>query len=176
MNARTFVSVLILGGFCLLTGSASVLLANENATTTLSFDGLGNDQAIRFFVSAEHTSFSVAPVRFEVEVSGQSQVKIRMWINASMRIPEAEREWGHHVNEPVTRALQPGDVQTLQNFLAAHRARGSLPTRGSEFDLVTYRPNKEGINHADIDKKEFYNPVSAAERKDFVKNFIGFKG
>jgi hypothetical protein len=155
---------------------------DKNAKMPLSFYDLGNDQTIRFFVGAEHTRFSAAPLCFEVEISSQPrpEARIRLYINASMLIPKVEKEWGHHVEEQVTRSLTPEDLQTLENFLTIHRARGTLPPTAlsghpaMEFDLITKRMAKDGFMRPDIDKKEFYNPSEKAEQ-DFIKNFIGFR-
>jgi hypothetical protein len=173
--------LLILG----LLGIASSLpaQAGETAQTPLSFYGLGNDQAIGFDVGTSHAHFGAAFLSFTVEVFDQPQpeAKIRLRINASMIIPKIEKEWGHHVGETVARSLTPADLQTLENFLTVHRAKGAVPPptlSGSptmEFDLITYRTDKDGIKRPNIDKKEVY-PVSKEAERDFIKNFIGFNG
>ena len=184
MNIKTYLFALIASSICLATGMDSPLQAQTDKTSAapLSFKNLGTDQAIKFFVSAKHTPFSVAPVVFEVEISGQPpEAKIRLLINASMQISEAEKAWGHHVNEKITRSLKAEDLQTLENFLNDHRAKGALARPSSttspamEFDLVNYRMAKEGFKHSEVGQKEFYNPSEDAERS-FVKNFIGFNG
>jgi hypothetical protein len=184
MNTKTYLLALIVSSlFLAATGMTSPLQAQTETTTKtpLSFYGLGNDQAIRFLVNAKHTHYGAAFVSFEVEVSDQPQpeAKIRLCINASMIVPQVEKEWGHHVGEKVTRSLTPGDLQTLENFLTAARARGALspPALSGHpairFSLITQRMAKEGFKRSDIDKNEFYNTSEEAER-DFVKNFIGF--
>jgi len=184
MNTKTYLFTLIVGSLCIAaTGMTSPLQAQTDhpTKTPLSFYGLGNDQAIRFFVSTKHTHWG-AFLCFEVEVSDQPQpvAKIRLCINDSMLIPQVEKAWGHHAEEQVTRSLTPADLQTLENFLTIHRARGALAPPAlsgrpaMEFDLITYRMAKEGFMRSDIDKKEFYNPSEDAER-DFIKNFIGYR-
>jgi hypothetical protein len=68
----------------------------------------------------------------------------------------------------------------LEGFLNAHRARGALAhpssSGGGVFELITYRTTKEGTRRADIDKKEYYNPLPDAAREAFVKTFVGFNG
>ncbi len=111
----------------------------------------------------------------------QPQAKIRLYMSSSIQIEEAEKIWGHPAGEQVTRSLTPVDLQTLESFLTAHRAKGVVPppaVSGNEamtFEQSTYRPNREGHLHADIDRNEYY-PVLDAVQRDFIKNFIGFKG
>ena len=179
MNTKNYFFPLIVGSVCLAaTSTISLLQAQTDhiAKTALSFYGLGNDQEISFSVCTNHPQAS-----FDVEVSTQPQpqVKIRLCLSSSVQIVTAEKIWGHPAGEQVTRSLTPADLQTLEKFLAAHRAKGEVqpsalsgqPTMA--FTRVTYRTNQEGHLHADTDRKEFY-PVSEAAQRDFIKNFIGF--
>jgi hypothetical protein len=185
MNTKSYFLAFIVCGVCIagivMASHLHAQTAGETAKTQLSFSGLGKDQEIRFFVSTKHAHFGAAFLRFEVEVSNQPQpeAKIRLCINASMIVPQVEKEWGHHVGEQITRPLSPEDLQTLENFLTSYRAKGAVPPPSSsghpamEFNLITNRMAKEGFIRPDIDKREFYNPSEEAER-DFIKNFIGF--
>jgi hypothetical protein len=183
-GSKTYLLAAIVSSVCLAaTGPISLLQAQtaEATKAPLSFYGLGNDQAIGFDVGTRHAHFGAAFLSFTVGVFDQPQpeAKIRLRINASMIIPKIEKEWGHHVGETVTRSLTPADLQTLEKFLTVHRAKGAMPPPTLsgpptiEFDLITYRTDKDGVKRPDIDKKELY-PVSEEAERDFIKNFIGY--
>jgi hypothetical protein len=179
MTAKNFFLVLTVGSLLLTMPDITSPLHAQTDTASkapLSFHSLGNDQSIRFSVWTDKPQAC-----FDVEVSTQPQpqAKIRLCISASMQIRKAEQVWGHPAGEQITRSLTSADLQTLENFLTASRARGELPPPAlsghpaMEFNLITNRMGKEGFIRPDIDKKEFYAPSEEAER-DFIKNFIGF--
>jgi hypothetical protein len=180
MSTKASFLVGIVSSVCLVAISTLSLLhaqTDQASRTPLSFYGLGSGQEIRFTV---YTNYP--PASFGVEVSAQPpQAKIRLLMNSSIQIVAAEKIWGHPAGETVTRSLTPADLQTLETFLAAHRAKGAVqaPALSGQpamaFTRITYRTNEQGHLHADPDRKEFY-PVSEQAQRDFIKNFIGFKG
>ena len=181
MNAKSyFFAIIGISMWLPATGTISLLQAQtaDTAKAPISFLSLGNGQEISFSVYTNHP-----PATFGVEVSThpKPQAKIRLIMNSSLQNIAAERIWGHPAGEQVTRPLTSADLQTLENFLAAHRAKGAVapPALSGRpaisFERVTYRKNEEGNLHADPDRKEFY-PVSEQAQQDFIKNFIGFNG
>ena len=151
----------------------SYIVASESSGP-LSFYKIGPKQCILFETST-WSKFGKAGFIIEVYSSPQPRAVIRLQLNASMIIADAEKAWGHRINAPVDKILTEADLKYLDSYLTAYRANGvqdnlSITSPGWEEFSLREKLADGGLICL---KKEYYKPIKGIDT-EFIKRFTGF--